>query len=197
MVNCCLKQTVVLHGTLHRFRERWGTGPSTVQAKLVQQLAGLAHKPIFQLFLDVRKAYKSLDRGRCLEILRGYGLVMNLAHLFTYYWEQQRTVPKAGNFLEKDFRTGRELTQGNPYFPIIFKIMKMYWQGRCLMSSAEPRRHNMDWDRRWGRETWCFMLVVAVWLGGTTSECRMHWQRQWQCSAGGTRHQPRYVYGFV
>ena len=39
-----------------------------------QQLAGIFQDPLFQVFIDVRKAYNSIDRGRCIEILRGYGL---------------------------------------------------------------------------------------------------------------------------
>ena len=42
-----------------------------------QQLAGLAHEPLFQVFLDIDKAYDSLDKERFLEVLSGcvcYGL---------------------------------------------------------------------------------------------------------------------------
>ena len=46
-----------------------------MEAKLEQQLAGILHKPLFKVFIDVRKAYSSLDRGRCMEILHEHGLV--------------------------------------------------------------------------------------------------------------------------
>ena len=45
-----------------------------MEAKLEQQLAGIVREPLFQVFIDVRKSYNFLDRGRCIEILRGYGL---------------------------------------------------------------------------------------------------------------------------
>ena len=45
-----------------------------METKLEQQLAGVVHDPLLQVFIDVRKAYESLDRGICVEILRGYGL---------------------------------------------------------------------------------------------------------------------------
>ena len=60
-------------------------GAATFGANLAQQLARLAHEPLFQVFLDIPKAYDSLDRGGCLELLRGYGLVLNLARLLTKY----------------------------------------------------------------------------------------------------------------
>ena len=36
---------------------------NTLEAKLAQKLAGISNYPLFQVFLDVRKAYDSLDRG--------------------------------------------------------------------------------------------------------------------------------------
>ena len=71
-VNCWIKRSVVLHDTLHRFRTRrvmgtgTVTGTATIEAKLVQKLMGIAHNPLFQVFLDLRKAYDSLDRDWCL-----------------------------------------------------------------------------------------------------------------------------------
>ena len=50
-----------------------------MEAKLAQELAGLAQLPLFQVFLYILKVYDSLDRGRCLEVLRGYGMGQNLA----------------------------------------------------------------------------------------------------------------------
>ena len=47
----------------------------TLEANLVQQLTRITHKPLFQLFLDVCKAYDSLDWGGSVnieEIRAGY-----------------------------------------------------------------------------------------------------------------------------
>lgn len=52
-----------------------------MEAKLAQQLAEIVHKPLFRVFIDVRKAYDSLDRGICVEILREYGLRHELQRL--------------------------------------------------------------------------------------------------------------------
>ena len=71
VVNCCLKRSVVLHDALRGFREGIGTGTETLDAKLAQQLARLAHKPLFRVFLYVRKVYDSFDREGFLELLRG------------------------------------------------------------------------------------------------------------------------------
>ena len=55
-----------------------GAGIATMEANLSHQLVGLCHEPLFQVLLNVRKPYHSLYRGRCMEILRGYGLGPNI-----------------------------------------------------------------------------------------------------------------------
>ena len=79
VVNYRLKQSVILHDGLHGFRGVRGTGTAILEAKLAQQLAGLAHKPLFQMFLDDRKACDSMDMERCMEIMWGYGMFQNMA----------------------------------------------------------------------------------------------------------------------
>ena len=69
------------------------------------------------------KAYDSLDRGWCLDNIRGYRLGPNLARLITHYWEHQRIVTRAGKFLGKAFGTGRGVTQGDPTSPMIINIV--------------------------------------------------------------------------
>ena len=45
-----------------------------LKEKLVQQLARIFHKSLFQGVLDVRKVYASLDWASCMNILKGYNL---------------------------------------------------------------------------------------------------------------------------
>ena len=47
-----------------------------MEENLEQQLAGIVHEPPLQVFIDVRKACNYLDRGRCMEILRGIAWVL-------------------------------------------------------------------------------------------------------------------------
>ena len=79
----------------HGIRHGTGMGTTTVEVIMAQQLAGLVHKPLFQVFLDVPKSYDSVDRGVCMEILRGYGFGPNLHRLLQRYWENQVLVWKA------------------------------------------------------------------------------------------------------
>ena len=123
LVNCWLNRCVLLHNFLHRFRRGRGTGIATLEAKLAQKLAGLAHDPLFQVFLDIYKAHDSLDRERCLEVLNGYGLGTNLTCLLKYNWERKRIAPKTDKLLRKVFQMGRGLTQGYPALSMIFNTV--------------------------------------------------------------------------
>ena len=66
VVNCGLNRSGTLQNELHGFRAGRATGTATLEENLAQQLAGIAHEPLFQVFLDVQKAYDSLYRGRCM-----------------------------------------------------------------------------------------------------------------------------------
>ena len=71
-------QAIQLHDCLHGFMAGRGTGTATIEAKLTQQLAYLEQTPLYEIFVDLKKAYDSVDQSRCLEILAGYGVGPNL-----------------------------------------------------------------------------------------------------------------------
>ena len=138
----------MIHDALHGFRLGRGMGTETLEAKLAQQLAGIAHKPLFQVFLDVRKAYDSLDRERCLEFLRGYGLGPNLACILNNYWRRQRIVPKVGKYLGAASGTGRGVTQGYPtdlmnFNIVVDAVVRAVIEEVCSLQEAQ---HGMGWE---------------------------------------------------
>ena len=73
-----LRYAITLHNNLHVFRLGWGVGTMTMEAKLSQKLVAMVHKPLLQVFLDVQKPHNYIDRGKCMDILRGYGLGPNI-----------------------------------------------------------------------------------------------------------------------
>ena len=66
--------SIELHDCLHGSRAGRGCGTGIMEAKLVQQLAFVKQCPLYGIFIDLRKAYDAMDRGRCLEILRDCGV---------------------------------------------------------------------------------------------------------------------------
>jgi len=118
-------QAIELHDCLHGFMTGRGTGTATIEAKLNQQLAFLEQMPLYQIFVDLKKAYDSVDRSRCLDIMAGYGVGPNFIRLLTHFWASTEMVCKAvgGYFGHWPFQTGRGVTQGGPVSPRIFNIL--------------------------------------------------------------------------
>ena len=107
IINNRLSTTITIHDALHGFRQRRGTGTSILKVKLVQQLAGILQKPLFQVFLDVKKSYDSLDQTQCMKILRGNGLGKNLQRFLEWLWEGHMVVSRDGGCYGSLFKTGR------------------------------------------------------------------------------------------
>ena len=71
IINSRLRAAISLHDSLHGFRHVRGAVTATVEAKLAQQMAGILHEPLFQVFLDLKSAYDYFYRTWCMEILWG------------------------------------------------------------------------------------------------------------------------------
>ena len=56
IMNSRLQSSIVLYVVLHGYRQGRGTRIAIMEAKLEQQLAGIVHEQLFQVFIDVRKA---------------------------------------------------------------------------------------------------------------------------------------------
>ena len=145
--NCRLKRSVSLHDALHGFRAGRGTGTVILEEKVVQQLAGISHEPLVEVFLDVCKAYNSLDRGRCMDIMRGYRMGQNMSRLIAHHWENQQFVPKVRRFLGKAFGTRRGVTQGDYVSPMIFNIVvdAVMRVVLVVVCGTHEVQHSMGW----------------------------------------------------
>ena len=76
---------ILYYDTLHGFRAGQGTGTASLKAKMLHQLESIREEVIYDIFLDLHKAYGSLDRERCLDILLGYVVGPRSLHLFHWY----------------------------------------------------------------------------------------------------------------
>ena len=98
-MNNRLWNKITLHNELHGFRQGRGTGNATIEANLAQKLAGIFHKPLFQVFIDVWKAYNSLYIGIYMKIIRVCDLGTNLQRLLQRYWTNKSWYQNPGLFL--------------------------------------------------------------------------------------------------
>ncbi len=136
-----LKEKVKLHDLLHGFKEKRGTTTAIIEAKLQQELAHLPHKPLFQVFLDLTKAYDTADRPRLLQTLKDYGVGPCFLRLLKAFWDHQQIVAKQSGFYGPLFTASRGGTQGSLVFPEIFNIMIDNIVRHWLTLVIGPERH--------------------------------------------------------
>ena len=67
---------------MHGFREGQRTGTTTLESKPLQQLLAMRKAVLFEVFLDLQKAYDTLDWDRCLEILVMYRVAPGRSNSF-------------------------------------------------------------------------------------------------------------------
>ena len=115
--------TITYHDKLHGFRAGRGTGTSTLEAKLLQQLAAMREEVLYVIFLDLTKAYDASDRSRSLEILEGYGVELRARRLLRAYWGKSTMVARAGGYFGTGFKGEMGVTQGDPLSPTIFNVV--------------------------------------------------------------------------
>ena len=93
-----------------------------MEIKLNQQLAWVDQAPLYQIYLDLKKAYNALNQTRCLEILAGYGVGQNLLHLQKQFWDNAKMVCHVGVNFGEPFGAGRGITQGGPLSSLMINI---------------------------------------------------------------------------
>ena len=123
IINRRLTAQIAFHDAVHGFRVGRGTNTAIIELKLRMQLAQRTTKPLYLVFLDLKKAYDTLDRGRTLGILKGYGLGQNLCRIIEEVWEMDTMVPKQAGFYGKSFSASRGVRQGDILSPMIFNIV--------------------------------------------------------------------------
>ena len=105
---------IELHDCLHGCRAHCGTGTGVIEAKLAQQLSYLELKPFYGVFLDLKKAFDSMDRERCIMILEGHGAGPRMIRLIRGYWRDAIMVCRAMGNYGTPFKMGHGVTQGGP-----------------------------------------------------------------------------------
>jgi hypothetical protein len=78
---------------------------------------------LYQIFIDLAKAYDTLDRGRTIEILAGYGVGKRTLRLLTNFWDSLIVLERQGGYHSSAFTAGRGVTQGDILSPTIFNVV--------------------------------------------------------------------------
>ena len=79
--------------------------------------------PLFLLFLDLRKAYKKMDRDHLLIKLEGYGSELWMCGLLETFWYCQQVVPRQNGFHRPAFPATRGTTMGELVSLTLFNVV--------------------------------------------------------------------------
>jgi hypothetical protein len=93
-----------------------------IKAKLAQSLAWRDQCPLYQIYVDLKKAYDALDREQTLIILAAYGVGPRMLRLQKHFWDTAKLVCRAGGNYGKPFNAKRGITQRGPLSSLMFNV---------------------------------------------------------------------------
>ena len=81
IIDTRISAKVRFHDSFHGFIKHRGTGTTIGEARLQQEHVHSRGIPLFQVFLDLKKAYDTVDCKRLLKVLEGYRVGPHLLQL--------------------------------------------------------------------------------------------------------------------
>ena len=123
IINRRISSKVIFDDALHGFRAHRGTATGILEAKLQSQLSCRQSVPYYIIFLDLKKAYDTLDRGQVIRVLQRYGVGANLIRLIQASWAGDTMISRQAGYYDRPFKASRGVRQGDILSPLIFNIM--------------------------------------------------------------------------
>ena len=80
ILNRFFTSVIQFHDVLNGFWAGHGTGTANIKYKLIQQLTHMMEEVLYEIFMDLQKAYDAQDQDRCLKIIAAYGLGPRALH---------------------------------------------------------------------------------------------------------------------
>jgi hypothetical protein len=123
IIDARLKVEIHFHDSLHGFIAERGMVTSMIEVKLLMHNACDQSKALYPSFIYLAKAYITLDQGRTLEVLKGYGTGPRVLRLLDNFWDNKAVVARQSGYHSKAFKAERGVTQGDIPSPTIFNIV--------------------------------------------------------------------------
>ncbi len=116
-------EAIALHNSLHCCRNGQGTGTAVIEARLTQQLAHIEQTSFYGAFIDLKKAFDTMDWKRCLLLLEGHGAGPNMRRLIRHFWDEAMHVCRASGNYGAPFKAGSGVTHGGPLLVKLFNVI--------------------------------------------------------------------------
>jgi hypothetical protein len=123
IINHRMQVGITFDDAVHEFRPGRGTGTAILEAKLLAQLQMRSDEPLYMVFMDLKKAYDTLDRMQALRILKEYGVGEKLWRIISTIWANDTMVPRQAGYFGCAFRAHRGVRQGGIMSPVTFNVM--------------------------------------------------------------------------
>ena len=101
--------------------------------------------PPYQIYMDLRKAYNNLERGKMVEIIWGYGVLTQFIILLKECWEGHKWAEREEGFHGDIFVADRGATQGYPLTPNIFIVVADFVAHHWLNWVCGRKNHSRVW----------------------------------------------------
>ena len=123
IINMRLTKSIKFCEGIHGFRRGRGCYTAIGEAKLKIQEATCNYKTLYQIYLDLKKAYDSVDREQVMRILEIYKVGPRIRRYIRGIWDEQKFVLRQAGFYSEEIDVERGVTQGDIDSPIIFNIL--------------------------------------------------------------------------
>ena len=80
-----------------------------MNVKLLMQISKRQSDPLYMIFLDIKKAYDTLDRDRTMQLLKEYVVGERVTRIINRIWKDDTMIPKQNSYFGTSFEQNVEL----------------------------------------------------------------------------------------
>ena len=123
IINLRMTNAICFCKVVHGFQKQQGCFTAMGDSKLLIKRAACNGKTIYQIFLDLRKAYKFIHWPQVMALLLKYGVGPRIQRYIKTIWDNQTFFLRQSGFYSEAINVDWGVTQGDTNSPIIFNLI--------------------------------------------------------------------------